>query len=505
MNEMRKKYQHDDLRTKMMKISKQLKEEAADIVRNTVPNYAYVSDTVRALRRLPLGTFMSFPSEILRTTTNIAQRALREIKDPALRNIGIKRLIGLGTVLTIAPNAIQSGFQGLYNVTNEELQALRQYLPEWSKNSTILPIRSDDGDLKYIDFSHGNAYDVATRPIQTLINEVQKGITDEEQLLPGVLRGMAQAAGELASPFISEAIYTEAALDIITRGGRTKEGRQLYTEQTPAGNKAAIRFLHLGIALAPSYRQFQRLGQAAFGTPTKRGDELNIGPELAGFMGLRPIKVDPLQSMGFKIAEYQTGIRNARREFTGGYFGILRGGRIKPNDVITAYYNSNRARFLVQQEMNKNITAAGILGVSPASLRREFRDRQISPLTFRNLAVGKFEPYYPSDDIQARFAEIARNLGDPNVFREVAPTLRSMRSLFRQLPLDGAFEVELDDYLFEEPGLIPLPETGQPVVNTPVNMQPTTQNTTLTRTEQALLSPSEQIIRERLRKPTGTA
>ena len=50
---------------------RQLKEEAANIVRNTVPNYAYVSDTVRALRRLPLGTFMSFPSEILRTTTKL--------------------------------------------------------------------------------------------------------------------------------------------------------------------------------------------------------------------------------------------------------------------------------------------------------------------------------------------------------------------------------------------------------------------------------------------------
>ena len=32
--------------------------------------------------------------------------------------------------------------------------------------------------------------------------------------------------------------------------------------------------------------------------------------------------------MGFKIVEYQEGIRNARREFTYGYFGILRGGRI---------------------------------------------------------------------------------------------------------------------------------------------------------------------------------
>ena len=121
---------------------RQLKEEAADIVRNTVPNYAYVSDTVRALRRLPLGTFMSFPSEILRTTTNMAQRAIREIKNPALRNIGLKRLLGLSTVLAVAPYGIQKGFQGIFGVSNEEVDALKQYLPDWSKNSTILPIQN---------------------------------------------------------------------------------------------------------------------------------------------------------------------------------------------------------------------------------------------------------------------------------------------------------------------------------------------------------------------------
>ena len=80
-----------------------------------------------------------------------------------------------------------------------------------------------------------------------------------------------------------------------------------------------------------------------------------------------------------------------------------------------------------------------------------------------------------------------------------------MRSLFRTLPLDGAFDVELDDFLFEEAPLIPLPNLPQPTVNTQANVIPTTENTALTRTEQALLSPSEQIIRERLRKPTGTA
>ena len=56
----------------------------------------------------------------------------------------------------------------------------------------------------------------------------------------------------------------------------------------------------------------------------KRGDQLDIGPELQDLWVLRPIKVDPLASMGFKISEYQAGIRNARREFTGGFFGILK-------------------------------------------------------------------------------------------------------------------------------------------------------------------------------------
>ena len=299
------------------------------------------------------------------------------------------------------------------------------------------------------------------------------------------------------NPFISESIWTEATADLIIRGGRTKEGRQLYTDQTSAGDKAAIRFLHLGEALAPGYKQFVRLGQAAFVTPTKRGDELDIGPELAGFMGLRPIKVNPLDSMGFKIAEYQTGIRNARREFTGGFFGILRGGRIKPNDVIDRYFKSNRARFEVQKEMYKNINAAKILGVNTNRLQQEFKDRQLSPKTYRDLELGNFEPYFPSEDIQRRFAEIARNLGDVNVFPIVAPTLRLMRNLFEQQPLGGRLDLQLGDFLLEDISTPSLPQQPQPITPAPrANVLP---SSGLTQTETALLSPEEQIIRQRTR------
>ena len=34
--------------------------------------------------------------------------------------------------------------------------------------------------LKYIDFSHGFAYDTLTRPVQTVLNAVAAGETDEE-------------------------------------------------------------------------------------------------------------------------------------------------------------------------------------------------------------------------------------------------------------------------------------------------------------------------------------
>ena len=476
---------------------RQLKEEAADIVRNTVPNYAYVSDTVRALRRLPLGTFMSFPSEILRTTTNAAQRAIREIKNPALRNIGLKRLLGLSTVLAVAPYGVQKGFQGIYGVTNEQLDALKQYLPEWSKNSTILPIRTDKGDLKYIDFSHGNAYDVAIRPIQTLLNEVQKGIEDEDVLMEGVLKGMAQAAGELASPFISEAIYTEAALDIIARGGRTREGRQLYTDRTPTGEKIDIINKHLAQAMLPfSYQQLNRLYQAAADKPSKRGEFFELPDELLGFAGYRAIKVDPVKAMGFKIANFQRGIRESRALFTGGSESVLRGGPKTAKDVIERFIEANRAKFNVEKEMAKNILAADVLGADMDLIAKEFVDRGLKK-PYGRLSEAVFEPYFPSRNIQREFQEIAENIGQDNPFESAIDVLQEMYEDFADFDLSEEFEVDINNYLPPTGFLRNL--FGQALPPTPMpNIPPVAQQknpiTNLTQTEEALLSPEEKVI-----------
>ena len=500
-----------------------LKQEAANIVKNTVPNYAYVGDVVKTARLLPIGNFMSFPSEMIRTTTNIAELGLKEMRhskptrgsnvlpmvyeigkglvknDNPMYGIGFRRISGMATTLTVVPTVAVEGAKALYDVTEDELQALRRFVPEWSKNSTIIPIRTEDGELKYMDFSHSNAYDVIGRPFRTLMNNIQEGEQNGEQLLDSFVSGVNEAGAEIMNPFISESIWTEAVTDLTVRGGRTAEGRLLYTDETSAGDKAAIRFRHLGNALAPSYKQFQRLYQAATKTPTKRGDLLEVDDEIAGFMGFRPIKVDPLDSMGFKISEFQEGMRNARREFTGGIFGLLAGGRKSPTDVINRYIAANAARFGVQQEMFRNIEAAGILGTESSTLRREFKDRQVSPRTYNKLEEGTFEPYYPSRDIQKRFKEIAEELGEENPFLAVKDILRAIYNQFREMDLRDEFDIDVSEYVSEDEGLAdiqtpPLGKTPMPVVNNRQLLQQKDPITNLTRTEQALLSPSEKII-----------
>ena len=40
------------------------------------------------------------------------------------------------------------------------------------KTLYLIPFKDEDGKLSYIDFSHLNAYDTVTRPIQTVLNKV---------------------------------------------------------------------------------------------------------------------------------------------------------------------------------------------------------------------------------------------------------------------------------------------------------------------------------------------
>ena len=73
-----------------------IEEASAFLLRNTYPTYSKVPPIIQALRKLPLGNFISFPAEILRTGANIISTGLKEAAHPnrAIQQMGIRRLTG---------------------------------------------------------------------------------------------------------------------------------------------------------------------------------------------------------------------------------------------------------------------------------------------------------------------------------------------------------------------------------------------------------------------------
>ena len=67
-----------------------------------------------------------------------------------MEGIGYTRLFGFTTTVAAIPIATASAFQALYDVTDEEREAIRRFAAQWSKNSTLLPIKNKDGIWSHV-------------------------------------------------------------------------------------------------------------------------------------------------------------------------------------------------------------------------------------------------------------------------------------------------------------------------------------------------------------------
>ena len=471
-----------------------LKEEAADIVKNNIPNYDYVSEFIQGLRKAPIGNFVSFPAEILRTGTNIVRRALSEINGTVTKadgtvikpfqRIGYQRLFGFGaTVAAVPAGAVELG-KTLYDVTDDELKAIRRYVADWSKNSTIIPIKDKEtGKFKYVDFSHANAYDTLIRPIQSVINQVAAGEKDDDGMIDDFILGSFIGMREIGEPFLSESIWTEAVLDLIARGGRTRSGSEVFNAEDLPGTKASKIMKHLVEAQMPfSLNQLARIDRSikevdvvtkfpgvkkligGDDVVSEYGQTYEFGPEFAGLFGFRAVELDPGKSIAFKIADYQNGVRDSRKLFTS---NTLKGGRIEPYEIVDGFINANRALFGVRKEMKNDIEAAKLLGLDGIDFEKAV-DGRLTKSDLRGLVDGVFRPLTISKGIQRKFQTNAEELSEElkmtieNPFLKTIPVIQNIQQFLLQYNLD-------DEFPFIENPLLPKPG-GADAATLPTNV-----------------------------------
>jgi len=385
---------------------------AAQITKHNIPNYEYVGEFIKTLRRLPLGTFVAFPAEIIRTGFNTIQRGLRELQVEGFKQTGLRRLTGVATTAAVVPAGLVEFGKALAGMTNDDMRALRTFVPSWSTNGLLMPLERDEetGKVKYVDLSYIFPYDTLVRPVNTILNEAAKGQQTGESLNKYLLDAGATSFYELSKPFISESIFFEAFADIVARNGRSRDGRQVFRPGDSTGEKVYKGGMHVLETFMPgSVNQVKRLFQAgALGNekiPDKYGQTYDLLDEAGGIFGFRAIELDPIDAMPFIITDFNKKNDSARASFVG---DVLKGGLVSPAEIVNQYLKAERVRFQNFKQMHNAYEDALKLGAKRSDLVKEMKR-----LTRRERAAiirGNYLPYLPGDGIRRAFNQNFRDL-----------------------------------------------------------------------------------------------
>lgn len=278
----------------------QVEQRAADIVRDTYPTYSKIPKAVRELGRFPLvGPFVSFPSEVVRTTFHTIKLGLKEMQTPETRAFGAQRLAG--TVVALGGLSVLSrGMMALFGIGDDEDDDLRWFVPPWQENSRfIYTARPDNGIYKFVDLGYSDPHAYLTDAAIAFM----RGDDWKDSL--------TKAMTEFLRPFMSEEILAKTLMDV-----RSNEDQKIYNPKDTAGEQAKdIVGYVLQKAFVPgTVTSLLRINTAIEGTDPNLEVKTEV---LAMTTGQRLQKVDVGHSLGFRVREFAkalTDIQNIARK-----------------------------------------------------------------------------------------------------------------------------------------------------------------------------------------------
>jgi DNA-binding transcriptional MerR regulator len=398
----------------------------------------------------------------------------------------------------------------LYGITKDELYAIKEFLPWFSKESTVIPVY-EDGQYKYIDFSRAFFYDTVTNPIQAIITKMEQN--KDDPVLPGLVKGMGAGLARLVEPFVSESIWLGGVADIYFRGGRTKTGSEIWNERDSDGDKFFKTIKHLARVYSPgSNIQMERLYKAIKGE-TIKGTQYQVTDELLGLVGLRKAPLDLHRSLEINLGKFLQ-IESDERKLI--YANTLTGDPVTDeNQLIRQYIFANEQRLETFEKMRRIYDAARTLGVSRKDIKEIFESRNRGDI-YKMIVKNKFKPLSVSEGMEDAYEKIDKRYGAGNpLTKKVKKRIKKLEKKLKKQRLNKEFKLLKEKEIYapkkekKSEAIIeeqttdiakqtpPLPPTSMPVANQAQLMAQKSPQTNLTRTEEALLSPSEKIIAAR--------
>jgi len=334
----------------------ELRTFVAEIVKDTMPTYNFIPRSIKYLRRLPIGTFPAFTSEIIRNTYNIARRGAidfyNSIPNPltgkkgnyGLFKAGAERLGGLTATGLATQQYLQFKAQR-YNISATDQEILEDSSASWGQNeireyTDFIEVNPKTGDIevKYRNLS----YSIPQAPIIQVVDKLipwmmssAEGYKDQyefEKDLDKVLGSILKTA----EPMINESLLVKPLLDLTVRGGQPKQGRAVWKETDSSLTKVGKSLWHLvktglpgditkGMTFAEAIKS-ERLNEA--GGITKSRFPKRLDDEIKSLTGFKNTTMNLNKNFSIKFGTNVAEIKDANKSLD----SILRQGNIDWNN-----------------------------------------------------------------------------------------------------------------------------------------------------------------------------
>lgn len=363
---------------------------AAERVRNTLPTYSLIPKLPQRVRRYGLtGSFLSWPSEIIRTGFHTITYMLQDLQsaNPQVRAMGVKRVLGIAAAAGLA-EAAQATSRWLANVDEKDDEDLRQFLPVWNRQANLWYQGSDGaGRFELIDASYLDPWNYLKKPVRAAL----AGRDWQAKLEDG--------AREALAPFLGEGLLAAVALDLARN--QDKNGRQVFNPTAPYLDQAEARLAHVWKAVEPGFvTQARRITSAARGEVGSMGRAYNLEEEVAAVVtGARSQSVDVAQSFLFRAKQFAGARNQAERLYTD---VRDRRGTVDPEEVVGAKVKMEAARRPLSERLAGQAAAAQRLGVPRGIVVQGLLGAGLGPRDVGLVLGGNYVPYIEGPPSSAR-------------------------------------------------------------------------------------------------------
>ena len=376
-----------------------IEEASAYLLRNTYPTYSKVPPVIQELRKLPLGNFISFPAEILRTGANIISTGLKESAHPnrAIQQMGIRRLTGA----FMTSYAVGKGFtelsQFLTNSTDSQWNAYkRSSAASWDATSNLLAVKGwKNGESAAINFSYFSPYDSLYQPLDAALAQAQKQNLNPQETEAYVMNLMFGEEGPIMKflePFVSEPLGFDRFIDVTTRNGKKDGGGSVYTQSDDLGDKFIKSLTYILDGVKPGFvSSGQKIGDALSKDLTKGGKPVNLSDELlALFTGTRIIRIDVKKDLRYFTSTMNRLLRAV--DETEGFYDVKDFANKTPTETVSKFNKMQQEALRIQKDMYIRIEDLKLLDLSENKIYEIMQGSGASKKLINNLLDGRFTP-----------------------------------------------------------------------------------------------------------------